>query len=89
MGAGMGPLGMAGVTTRRTARSSTFMGRDPVDQRRHAVPVDHTAGEVVPRPDYARGASVQFVPDMWFSSTTHQLVPAARPVRPMIRVRAR
>ena len=77
MGAGMGPLGMAGGNYAQN-RAIIHLHGGVTPWISDGTPYQWTtpAGEVVPRPDYARGASVQFVPDMWFSSTTHQLVPA-------------
>jgi FtsP/CotA-like multicopper oxidase with cupredoxin domain len=71
MGAGMGPNG--GDYTQNRATLHLHGGATPWIS--DGTPFQWTT----PGADasqYSRGASVQFVPDMWFDTTTHQIVPA-------------
>jgi FtsP/CotA-like multicopper oxidase with cupredoxin domain len=77
MGAGKGPLGAAaGNYTQNRAELHLHGGLTPwiSDGTPHQWTVP--AGETTA---YKRGVSVAFVPDMWFSSTTHKVVPAGTP----------
>jgi FtsP/CotA-like multicopper oxidase with cupredoxin domain len=74
MGDGLGPLGAtAGNYTENRATIHLHGGATPWisdgTPYQWTTPASETSV-------YKRGASVQFVPDMWFSPTTHQLVAA-------------
>ncbi len=71
MGAGMGPNG--GEYTQNRATLHLHGGATPWIS--DGTPYQWTAA-VGDSTTYQRGASVQFVPDMWFDPATHQVVPA-------------
>ena len=75
MGAGMGPLGMAGGNY-TSNRADVHLHGGVTPWISDGTPYQWTTPAGETSTTYTRGASVQFVPDMWFDSVTHKVVPA-------------